>query len=74
VVGEVRRHVRVGFIALDEHPVFVVTEPRRRQPKGAIALVGVAALRQFHDDLLYRAGVVEARLPDERVEADARAL
>src|SRR5215217_7270701 len=52
VVGEIGHHIRVRSIALDEHPVFVVTKIRCRQPDGAIAFVGVSALHQLPDDLL----------------------
>src|ERR687897_1989414 len=70
VVSEVWSHVGVRTIALDQHPVLVVTELRSRQPQGAFTLVHVVAPHKFTDDLLYSARLVEALLVEEAIETD----
>jgi hypothetical protein len=73
VVGEVRHHISVGTISLDEHPVLVVPELGGGEPQGSLALVDVPALFEFLQKLFHGLRFVEALLAEVGVEADARA-
>jgi hypothetical protein len=74
VVGHVGEEVGGVAAALDHHPVLVVPELRGAEPERAVLLVDEPRLAQAADGVLHPPRVVERRLQEELVEADAEAV
>jgi len=71
-IADVRGEIRRRAIRPDDHPILVVPERRRAEPRGAVGLVHVARVAESLDRPLDPALAVEAALggPDVKMHAE----